>query len=62
MRRLLLTATACAAFVTPAFLVGPSLDAQAPASAAFEVASVRPNKVDVIHSADQLVPSQTSNA
>ncbi|MET0237115.1 MAG: SDR family NAD(P)-dependent oxidoreductase [Kibdelosporangium sp.] len=25
-------------------------------------ASVRPNKVDVIHSADQLVPSQTSNA
>jgi len=44
MRRLLLTATACAAFVTPVFLVGPSLDAQAPASAAFEVASVRPNK------------------
>ena len=43
MRRLILMATACAAFVTPAFLVGPSLRAQAPASA-FEVASVRPNK------------------
>jgi uncharacterized protein (TIGR03435 family) len=34
----------CAALVTPAFLAGPSLDAQTPASAAFEVASVRPNK------------------
>ena len=44
MRRLILTVSACAAFVTPAFLLGRSLDAQAPASAAFEVASVRPNK------------------
>jgi len=44
MRRLILTVSACAAFVTPAFLLGPSLDAQTPASAAFEVASVRPNK------------------
>jgi len=44
MRRLILMATACAAFVTPAFLVGRSLDAQAPAGAAFEVASVKPNK------------------
>lgn len=43
MRRLILMATACGAFVTPAFLVGPSLHAQASANA-FEVASVRPNK------------------
>lgn len=44
MRRLILMATACAAFVTPAFLIGPSLGAQTPAGTAFEVASVRPNK------------------
>jgi len=44
MKRLILMATACAAFVTSAFLTGPSLGAQAPASTAFEVASVRPNK------------------
>jgi uncharacterized protein (TIGR03435 family) len=44
MRRLILTVSTCAALVTPAFLAGPSLDAQTPASAAFEVASVRPNK------------------
>ena len=44
MKRLILMATACAAFVTPAFLIGPSLGAQTPANAAFEVASVRPNK------------------
>jgi len=44
MRRLILMATACTAFVTPAFLLGPSLGAQAPANTAFEVASVKPNK------------------
>jgi len=44
MRRLILMATACAAFVTLAFLGGPSLRAQAPAGATFEVASVKPNK------------------
>lgn len=44
MKRLILMATAGAAFVTPAFLAGPSLHAQAPPAAAFEVASVRPNK------------------
>jgi uncharacterized protein (TIGR03435 family) len=44
MKRLILMATACAACVTPAFLAGPSLRAQAPPAAAFEVASVRPNK------------------
>jgi bla regulator protein blaR1 len=44
MRRVILMATACAAFVTPAFLAGPSLRAQAPANTAFEVASVKPNK------------------
>jgi uncharacterized protein (TIGR03435 family) len=43
MRRLILMAIASATFVTPAFLVGPSLRAQAPANA-FEVTSVRPNK------------------
>ncbi len=40
----ILMATACAAFVTPAFLAGPSLRAQAPAATAFEVASVKPNR------------------
>jgi uncharacterized protein (TIGR03435 family) len=44
MRRLILTAAACAAFVTPAFLAEAFLRAQAPAGAAFEVASVKPNK------------------
>jgi len=44
MRRLILMAIASATFVTTAFLVGPSLRAQTPAPAAFEVASVRPNK------------------
>jgi len=44
MRRLILMAIASATFVTTAFLVGPSLRAQTPATAAFEVASVRPNK------------------
>jgi uncharacterized protein (TIGR03435 family) len=44
MKRLILIAAACAAFSVPAFLLGPSLGAQAPAATAFEVASVRPNK------------------
>jgi uncharacterized protein (TIGR03435 family) len=42
MRRPILIATAFAAFVTPLFLAGASIRAQAPA--AFEVASVKPNK------------------
>jgi uncharacterized protein (TIGR03435 family) len=44
MKRLNLMAAACAAFATPAFLIGPSLIAQAPANQSFEVASVKPNK------------------
>src|SRR5688572_27025003 len=44
MTRLILMAAASAAFVVPAFLLGPSLGAQAPAATAFEVASVKPNK------------------
>ena len=43
MKRLILMAAACMAFAIPAFLCGPSLDAQAP-NAMFEVASVKPNK------------------
>jgi uncharacterized protein (TIGR03435 family) len=44
MKRLILMAAACIAFAIPAFLCGPSLGAQAPSNAAFEVASVKPNK------------------
>ena len=44
MKRLILMAAACAAFAVPAFVVAPSLGAQAPSNATFEVASVRPNK------------------
>jgi len=44
MKRLILMAGACMAFAIPAFLCGPSLDAQAPSNAMFEVASVKPNK------------------
>jgi uncharacterized protein (TIGR03435 family) len=45
MKRPILIAAACAAFVIPAFLLGPSLGAQQQTAAAqFEVASVKPNK------------------
>jgi uncharacterized protein (TIGR03435 family) len=44
MKRLILMVAACAAFGVPAFVVGPRLVAQTPSNAAFEVASVRPNK------------------
>jgi uncharacterized protein (TIGR03435 family) len=44
MKRLILMAAAAAVFVTPAFLPRTILDAQTPTKAAFEVASVRPNK------------------
>jgi hypothetical protein len=44
MKRRILMAAACVAFAMPAFMFGPSLDAQTPAAPAFEVASVKPNK------------------
>jgi len=44
MKRAILMATACAALAMPVFLFDPALDAQTPANAAFEVASVKPNK------------------
>jgi uncharacterized protein (TIGR03435 family) len=44
MRKLILMAAAGAMLALPAFLTGSSLNAQAPADAAFEVASVKPNK------------------
>ena len=44
MKRAILMATACAAFAMPLFLFDRGLDAQTPATAAFEVASVKPNK------------------
>jgi uncharacterized protein (TIGR03435 family) len=44
MKRLILMMAACAAFAGPLCLPGSSLDAQTPAAAAFEVASVKPNK------------------
>ena len=43
MRRAILMATACVAFVTPTFHARLSLSAQAP-NTAFDVASVKPNK------------------
>ena len=44
MNRLTLMAAACVAFAIPAFFGGPSLGAQTPSPATFEVASVKPNK------------------
>jgi uncharacterized protein (TIGR03435 family) len=44
MKRLILMAAAYVAFAVPAFVFGPSLGAQAPSNATFEVASVKPNK------------------
>jgi uncharacterized protein (TIGR03435 family) len=44
MKRLSLMAAACAAFVIPAFVWSPIIDAQTSANQAFEVASVKPNK------------------
>jgi bla regulator protein blaR1 len=44
MKRLILMAAACVAFAVPAFVSGPSLDAQTQSSATFEVASVKANK------------------
>ena len=40
MKRRILMAAACVAFAMPAFMFGPSLDAQTPPAPAFEVASV----------------------
>src|SRR5262245_43458568 len=44
MKRLSLIAAAGVAFVVPAFILGSSLGAQTPPTAAFEVATVKPNK------------------
>jgi uncharacterized protein (TIGR03435 family) len=44
MTRATLMATACATYAMAVFLFDPALGAQAPANAAFEVASVKPNK------------------
>jgi bla regulator protein blaR1 len=44
MKRLILSAAACGTFAIAAFMPGQVLDAQAPVSATFEVASVKPNK------------------
>ena len=44
MNRMSLMAAACAAFAIPAFVHGPIVGAQTPATPAFEVASVKPNK------------------
>jgi bla regulator protein blaR1 len=44
MKRAIVMAIACAAFVVPILLFDGDLGAQTPANAAFEVASVKPNK------------------
>jgi uncharacterized protein (TIGR03435 family) len=44
VKKAILVAVASAVFVTPALLFEPPLSAQTPPSAAFEVASVKPNK------------------